>query len=122
MHPDNHFGRSTSVVRLADRPGEPACCAIAVMAKASHPGRTKTRLSPPLTPVQAAELNPVLARRLYPRALPLGGPPTEADLHVLATLVHEEKRADDQVIGVGFGANAAEQAAAEADCVVIFES
>jgi len=29
------------------------------MAKASHPGRTKTRLSPPLTPGQAAELNTV---------------------------------------------------------------
>src|SRR6185437_6640748 len=27
----------------------------------------------------AAELNPVLARRLYPRALPLGGEPTQAD-------------------------------------------
>lgn len=30
----------------------------------------------------AAELNPVLAHRLYPRALPLGGSPTEADLAV----------------------------------------
>ena len=32
-------------------------CAIAVMAKASIPGRTKTRLTPPLTPEQAADLN-----------------------------------------------------------------
>ncbi len=32
------------------------------MAKASHPGRTKTRLSPPLTPVQAAELNTAFLR------------------------------------------------------------
>jgi uncharacterized BrkB/YihY/UPF0761 family membrane protein len=32
----------------------------------------------------AAELNPVLARRIYPRALPLGGEPTEADRRVLA--------------------------------------
>ncbi|MGH3245553.1 MAG: YihY/virulence factor BrkB family protein, partial [Trebonia sp.] len=32
----------------------------------------------------AAELNPVLARRLYPRALPLGGEPTDADRQVLA--------------------------------------
>ena len=62
----------------------------------------------------AAELNPVLARRLYPRALPLGGDPTEADLHVLSSLVHEEKRRDDQVIGVGFGDDAAEEAAVEA--------
>jgi rSAM/selenodomain-associated transferase 1 len=32
------------------------------MAKASHPGRTKTRLSPPLTPLQAAELNTAFLR------------------------------------------------------------
>lgn len=32
-------------------------CAIAVMAKASAPGRTKTRLTPPLTPDQAAAFN-----------------------------------------------------------------
>ncbi len=32
-------------------------CAIAVMAKASAPGRTKTRLVPPLTPDQAAAFN-----------------------------------------------------------------
>jgi uncharacterized protein len=32
-------------------------CAIAVMAKASIPGRAKTRLSPPLTPEEAAALN-----------------------------------------------------------------
>ena len=62
----------------------------------------------------AAELNPVLARRLYPRALPLGGDPTEADLQVLSSLVHEEKRRDDQVIGVGFGDDAAEEAVTEA--------
>ena len=34
-----------------------APCAIAVMAKASSPGRTKTRLTPPLDPMEAAELN-----------------------------------------------------------------
>ena len=61
-----------------------------------------------------AELNPVLSRRLYPRALPLGGDPTEADLRVLSTLVHEEQRREDQVIGVGFGEDAAEEAAEEA--------
>ncbi|MEO8735624.1 MAG: TIGR04282 family arsenosugar biosynthesis glycosyltransferase [Edaphobacter sp.] len=32
-------------------------CALAVMAKAPQPGRVKTRLSPPLTPEQAAALN-----------------------------------------------------------------
>jgi rSAM/selenodomain-associated transferase 1 len=33
------------------------CCALAVMAKAPRPGRVKTRLSPPLSPDQASELN-----------------------------------------------------------------
>jgi uncharacterized BrkB/YihY/UPF0761 family membrane protein len=62
----------------------------------------------------AAELNPVLSRDLYPRALPLGGEPTEADLRVLSHLVHQEKRREDQAIGVGFGDDAAEEAAADA--------
>jgi uncharacterized BrkB/YihY/UPF0761 family membrane protein len=62
----------------------------------------------------AAELNPVLARRLYPRALPLGGEPTDADRRVLASLVHAEQRRDDQAIGVGFGHHAAGQAASDA--------
>ena len=35
----------------------PNTCALAVMAKAPRPGRVKTRLSPPLTPAQAAALN-----------------------------------------------------------------
>ena len=35
----------------------PASCAIAVMAKASYPGRTKTRLVPPLTFDEAAAFN-----------------------------------------------------------------
>src|ERR1700735_419137 len=62
----------------------------------------------------AAELNPVISRTLYPRALPLGGEPTEADLRVLSQLVHQEKRRDDQAIGVGFGDDAAQDAAADA--------
>jgi uncharacterized BrkB/YihY/UPF0761 family membrane protein len=62
-----------------------------------------------------AELNPVLARRLYPRALPMGGEPTDADRQVLASLVHAEQRRDDQVIGVGFGEDAADQAASDAN-------
>ena len=44
----------------------------------------------------AAELNPVLSRSLYPRALPMGGEPTAADRQVLAALVHAEQRRDDQ--------------------------
>ena len=44
--------------RARETPG----CAIAVMAKASIPGRTKTRLIPPLTPVQAADLNTAFLR------------------------------------------------------------
>jgi rSAM/selenodomain-associated transferase 1 len=39
-----------------------ATCAIAVMAKAPRPGRCKTRLSPPLTPVQAAALSAAFLR------------------------------------------------------------
>jgi membrane protein len=62
----------------------------------------------------AAELNPVLARSLYPRALPLGGEPTAADRKVLADLVHAERRRDDQAIGVGFGHDAPAQAASDA--------
>jgi uncharacterized BrkB/YihY/UPF0761 family membrane protein len=59
----------------------------------------------------AAELNPVLARRLYPRALPLGGEPTDADRRVLSALVYAEQRRDDQTIDVGFGDRLAGQAA-----------
>src|ERR1022692_709200 len=62
----------------------------------------------------AAELNPVLARSLYPRALPLGGEPTAADRQVLADLVPAEQRRDDQAIGVGFGDPASPQAASDA--------
>ena len=62
----------------------------------------------------AAELNPVLARRLYPRALPLGCEPTPADRLVLSELVYAQQRRPDQVIGVGFGDDAAEQAASDA--------
>lgn len=64
--------------------------------------------------VYAAELNPVLARSLYPRALPLGGEPTEADRRAERALVHAEQRSDDEVIGVGFPPDARAQAATEA--------
>jgi uncharacterized BrkB/YihY/UPF0761 family membrane protein len=62
----------------------------------------------------AAELNPVLARKLYPRALPMTDDLTEADRRVLGDLVHAERRREDQAIGVGFGDRAAEQAADDA--------
>lgn len=45
------------LIRRASPGGTSDCCAVAVMAKASHPGQTKTRLSPPLAPNQAAALN-----------------------------------------------------------------
>ena len=40
-------------------------CGIAVMAKASRPGRTKTRLVPPLTYEEAADLNTVFLRDAF---------------------------------------------------------
>jgi uncharacterized BrkB/YihY/UPF0761 family membrane protein len=64
--------------------------------------------------IYAAELNPVLSRSLYPRALPMGGEPTDADREVLAALVHAQRRREDQVIGVGFGENAVAEAASDA--------
>ena len=56
-----------------------------------------------------AELNPVLTRRLWPRALQTGNP-TEADDHVLHDITHENLRRQDQRIGVGFGDHAQEEA------------
>ena len=58
----------------------------------------------------AAELNPVLARRLWPRALPMC-PPTPADDEMLRDLAHEQRRRPDQRIGVGFDPDAHQQAA-----------
>jgi uncharacterized BrkB/YihY/UPF0761 family membrane protein len=62
----------------------------------------------------AAELNPVLERNLYPRALPLGDEPTEADRQVQYVLVHQERRSDDEAIGVGFGPDSPAEAARDA--------
>jgi rSAM/selenodomain-associated transferase 1 len=42
-----------------------ACCGIAVMAKASRPGRTKTRLVPPLSYDEAAGLNTVFLKDAF---------------------------------------------------------
>ncbi len=63
--------------------------------------------------IYAAELNPVLERSLYPRALPLGEP-TDADRQVRYALVHQQRRGTDQTIGVGFGPDAPHQAAVDA--------
>ena len=64
--------------------------------------------------IYAAELNPVLARKLYPRALPMVDDPTNADFQVLIDLSHAQQRRKDQVIGVGFGVNGVADAAADA--------
>jgi uncharacterized BrkB/YihY/UPF0761 family membrane protein len=63
--------------------------------------------------IYAAELNPVLERSLYPRALPLGEP-TDADRQVQYALAHQEHRGPDQTIGVGFGPDAVHDAAVDA--------
>jgi len=48
-------------------------CAIAVMAKASAPGRTKTRLSPPLTFAEAAALNTAFLQDIAEKLQQAGG-------------------------------------------------
>ncbi len=63
--------------------------------------------------IYAAELNPVLERRLYPRALPMGEM-TEADRRVHYQLIHEQRRSDEESIGVGFGPDSEEEAASDA--------
>ncbi|HWG74670.1 MAG TPA: YhjD/YihY/BrkB family envelope integrity protein [Acidimicrobiales bacterium] len=63
--------------------------------------------------IYAAELNPVLKRSLYPRAMPFGEP-TDADRRVLRDLAHQERREEDQRIGVGFGPDPSGEAAADA--------
>jgi uncharacterized BrkB/YihY/UPF0761 family membrane protein len=55
----------------------------------------------------AAELNPVLSRKLYPRALPMVDQPSEADLRVLTDIVQAEQRRKDQVITVEYDDQAA---------------
>ena len=57
----------------------------------------------------SAELNPVLARRLWPRAVQNSNP-TVADNQVLHDIVHESLRRRDQRVGVGFGDHAADEA------------
>ena len=57
----------------------------------------------------AAELNPVLERRLSPRAFPMGEP-TEADAKVDRDLIHQQRRRQDESIGVGLGTDARQEA------------
>jgi rSAM/selenodomain-associated transferase 1 len=52
--------------------GGAAFCGIAVMAKASKPGRTKTRLSPPLTGEEAALFNTAFLRDIAANLLDAG--------------------------------------------------
>ena len=61
----------------------------------------------------AAELNPVLSRQLYPRALPFGEA-TDADRRVQRGLVHQQRMSPEETIGVGFDPNAAHEAAEDA--------
>jgi YihY family inner membrane protein len=61
-----------------------------------------------------AELNPVLARHLWPRAL-VSSNPTDADKKVLSDIAHEDQRRMDEVIGVGFGVDAPSDAAKDAE-------
>jgi uncharacterized BrkB/YihY/UPF0761 family membrane protein len=61
----------------------------------------------------AAELDPVLVRRLWPRALPTA-PPTAADDQVLRDRAHQEQRRPDETIGVGFEPGAVDDAARDA--------
>jgi hypothetical protein len=60
-----------------------------------------------------AELNPVLSRHLWPRGL-LATRPTEADDRVLWAVTHQDRRRQDQRIGVGFGPQAQQDVARDA--------
>ena len=55
--PNADKARRSARKKLDQKSAAPADCGIAIMAKASAPGRTKTRLVPPLTYEQAAALN-----------------------------------------------------------------
>ncbi len=65
-----------------------------------------------------AELNPVLARHLWPRAL-FGANPSDADKKVLADIAREDRRRSDEVIGVSFDANAGIEAGKDASGTVV---
>jgi uncharacterized BrkB/YihY/UPF0761 family membrane protein len=61
-----------------------------------------------------AELNTVLDRRLWPRGL-VSTDPTPADDQVLRDIVHQDVRRPDQRVGVGFGEDASDEAARDAE-------
>lgn len=63
--------------------------------------------------VYAAELNPVLAHQLWPRALPMAEP-TEADNRALRRLAHQQQLRPDERIGVGFEPRPVDEAARDA--------
>ena len=54
------------------RPPSGDTCGVAIMAKASAPGRTKTRLVPPLTFDEAAALNTVFLQDIAANLLQAG--------------------------------------------------
>ena len=60
-----------------------------------------------------AELNPVLARKLWPRGL-RSSSSTEADDRVLRDITHQNLRRQDQWIGVGFGESGLRQVVSDA--------
>lgn len=63
--------------------------------------------------IYAAELNVVLDRHLYPRALPTCEP-LPADNQVYRDITHGERRREDQRVGVGFEPGGRSEAAADA--------
>jgi rSAM/selenodomain-associated transferase 1 len=62
MQPDVPARASCALAIGADSICAPAACAVGVMAKAPRPGYTKTRLCPPLSPCQAADLSAAFLR------------------------------------------------------------
>jgi uncharacterized BrkB/YihY/UPF0761 family membrane protein len=61
----------------------------------------------------AAELNVVLARKLWPRSI-VQPPLTPADEAVLRDIAHQEERRPEQRVGVGFQPDAVSEATADA--------
>ncbi len=85
---------TASIFRILDpdQPGDTFAgrCALTVMAKAPVPGKVKTRLSPPLTPQQAASLNAAFLRDTLAN-LAAAAAQTPADCVVSYTPVGQEQ-------------------------------
>jgi rSAM/selenodomain-associated transferase 1 len=62
-----------STIARSARDELPAACGMAIMAKASVPGQSKTRLVPPLTPEEAALCNTAFLRDIADSVLAVGG-------------------------------------------------